>query len=93
MRRTGTTRAWMKKSEKKISKIVRGVKSEVKRFGKKWGLADTGKPDDGLGKKLPALPYTVVYISPFAVQIARGGTEWANATTLCNNRGLRCLAI
>jgi len=62
----------MKKSEKKISKIVSGVKSEVKHFGKKWGLADTRKPDDGLGRKIPVLHYTVVYTSPFAAQLAMG---------------------
>ena len=40
----------MKKSEKKISKIVGGAKSIGRHFGKKWGLADTRKPDDGFRK-------------------------------------------
>ena len=46
----------MKKSEKEISKIVRGVKSR----GKKWGLEDIRKPDGGLGKQIPILQYTLV---------------------------------
>ena len=50
----------MKKSEKKINKIVGGAKSRGKHFGKKSGLADTRKPDDGLREKVPVLHYTVV---------------------------------
>jgi len=45
------TRTGIKKSEKKISKIVRGVGLGGKHFGKKWGLADIRKPDDGLGRQ------------------------------------------
>ena len=54
------TRVGMKKSEKKINKIVGGAKSRGKNFGKKSGLADTRKPDDDLRKKVPVLHYTVV---------------------------------
>jgi len=46
-----------KKSGKKISKIVLGVKSRGNHSGKKWGLADIRKPDDGLGKKTTVLHY------------------------------------
>ena len=45
-----STRVGMKKSEKKISKIVGGAQSTGRHFGKKWGLADTRKLDDGLRK-------------------------------------------
>ena len=31
------------------------ILSKSKHFGKKWGLANIRKPDDGLGKKVPAL--------------------------------------
>jgi len=45
------TRVWTKKSEKRISKIIWGVKQRGKHFGKKLGLADVRKPDDDLGNK------------------------------------------
>ena len=46
-----STRVWTKKSEKRISKIIWGVKQRGKHFGKKLGLADIRKPDDDLGNK------------------------------------------
>ena len=41
--------------------IVGGAKSRGKNFGKKSGLADTRKPDDGW-KKVPVLHYTCTVV-------------------------------
>ena len=46
---------WVKKWEKKISKIVQGVKSRGKHFREKWGLTDIRKLHDSLGKKIMVL--------------------------------------
>jgi len=46
-----STRVWTKKSEKRISKIIWGVKQRGRHFGKKSGLADIRKRDDDLGNK------------------------------------------
>jgi len=37
------------------------ILSKSKHFGKKWGLADIRKPDDGFWENVPVLHYKYLY--------------------------------